>query len=347
MDLAFTPMILANAFCQNAKARSNEFLTSTQDTPLVVQFAANNVNDFLDASKLIYPYADGVDLNCGCPQRWAMKDGYGCALLSKPEIILDLVRAVKNNIPSDFTVSVKVRLLSDLKTTISMCQQLEKCGVDFFTLHGRTAVQKSSESVNIKAMLDVFNILKIPCIANGGVKTLLDADELYEKLKCDGVMAASGLLTNPALFSGANITPKDCVKAWMDLKNLSKDKITFQCYHHHLVFMLERTLTKKQKQMFNYLQSFEDVDNFLFEQNIISDNYGVQEKIGEYIQCGYDEKITLKHNKKCRSCGFSMHYCVCVKYNHETTDGSFFTSYVQTNDGLDYMDSNIFEEKLL
>ncbi|XP_028162460.1 tRNA-dihydrouridine(20a/20b) synthase [NAD(P)+]-like [Ostrinia furnacalis] len=83
-ELTFTPMILADSFCQNSKARTNEFSTTTSDSPLIVQFAANNALDFADASKLIYPYADGVDLNCGCPQKWAMKDGYGCALLSKP-----------------------------------------------------------------------------------------------------------------------------------------------------------------------------------------------------------------------------------------------------------------------
>ncbi|XP_022117155.2 tRNA-dihydrouridine(20a/20b) synthase [NAD(P)+]-like isoform X2 [Pieris rapae] len=297
VDLAFTPMILANAFCQNSKARFNEFLTTTQDTPLIVQFAANNENDFLDASKLVYPYADGVDLNCGCPQRWAMKDGYGCALLSKPEIIHGLVRAVKSNIPHNFTVSVKVRLLRDIRTTIVMCQQLEKCGVDFLTLHGRTPDQKSSEAINEEAMSDVFGALKIPCIANGGIRTLQDADELYTKLNCDGVMAASGLLSNPALFSGATTTPVECIKTWMELKNLN--------------------------------------------------SYSNQENIGDFITCYYDEKITFKHNKKCRSCGFSVHYCVCIKYDQQASDGTFFTTYVKTSDDLDYMDSNIFEEKVL
>ena len=39
------------------------------DRPLVVQFAASNARDFADAAKLVAPFADGVDLNCGCPQR--------------------------------------------------------------------------------------------------------------------------------------------------------------------------------------------------------------------------------------------------------------------------------------
>ena len=40
------------------------------DRPLVVQFAASNWKDFADAAELVAPFADGVDLNCGCPQRY-------------------------------------------------------------------------------------------------------------------------------------------------------------------------------------------------------------------------------------------------------------------------------------
>ena len=43
----------------------------TADRPLVVQFAASNVEDFGMAAEMVAPYADAVDLNCGCPQRSA------------------------------------------------------------------------------------------------------------------------------------------------------------------------------------------------------------------------------------------------------------------------------------
>ena len=39
------------------------------DRPLVVQFAARNGKEFADAAELVAPFADAVDLNCGCPQR--------------------------------------------------------------------------------------------------------------------------------------------------------------------------------------------------------------------------------------------------------------------------------------
>lgn len=346
VDLCFSPMILADSFCQNSKARYNEFATTVSDSPLIVQFAANNRDDFVDASKLVYEYADGVDLNCGCPQKWAMKDGYGCALLSKPEVIHDLVRGIRNSLPNSFSVSVKIRILKELNRTIEMCQQLEKCGVSFLTVHGRTPTQKSGDKVNAAALQDVVDSVKIPIIANGGIKTLDDADNLHEQVKCSGIMAASGLLTNPALFSGATRTPLSCVKMWMDMKDKESDKITFQCYHHHLVFMLEKVLTKQEKQVFNHLKSFESVDVFLQEYllNSVNDNIEFKYYLDEFINCEFADEITLKHSTKCRGCSKSMTYCICNKYDSNITDGNYFVSCVKDSESVDYMDLNIFDE---
>lgn len=337
-------MILADSFCQNSKARFSEFATTVNDTPLIVQFAANNRDDFVDASKLVYSYADGVDLNCGCPQKWAMKDGYGCALLSKPEVIHDLVKGIRNSLPNNFSVSVKIRILKELNRTIEMCQRLEKCGVSFLTVHGRTPTQKSGDKVNAAALHDVVDSVQIPIIANGGIKTLEDADDLHRQVNCSGVMAASGLLTNPGLFSGAPRTPLSCVRMWMDMKDKDSDKITFQVYHHHLVFMLEKVLTKQEKVVFNHLSTFETVDKFLNEYLIhfVDDSLEYKYNLDEFVNCEFADEITLKHSSKCRGCGKSVCYCICNKYDSTTTDGNYFVSCVK-DDSLD-MDLNIFDE---
>lgn len=81
VDVAFTPMIIADCFVRSRAARDVEFTTHAQDRPLVVQFAANDAEVFSAAVEYVAPHADGVDLNCGCPQRWAMSEGLGSQLL--------------------------------------------------------------------------------------------------------------------------------------------------------------------------------------------------------------------------------------------------------------------------
>lgn len=108
-------MIMADSFCQSAKARISEFSTTINDQPVIAQFAAKTSMDYLSAAEMISPYVDGIDLNCGCPQRWAIATGYGCAMLNDPELIRDLTTTIKRNIPGPFSVSVKIRVQKPLR----------------------------------------------------------------------------------------------------------------------------------------------------------------------------------------------------------------------------------------
>uniref|UniRef100_A0A8D8Z6F5 tRNA-dihydrouridine(20a/20b) synthase [NAD(P)+] n=1 Tax=Cacopsylla melanoneura TaxID=428564 RepID=A0A8D8Z6F5_9HEMI len=290
VDLCFTPMIIADSFIKSSKARNNEFSTNSQDTPLIVQFASNNHEDFVNATQYVVPHADGVDLNCGCPQRWAIKDGYGCALLSKPEVMFSCVRQLRNNVQSnDFTVSVKVRLLSDIEKTISLCQQLEKCGVSFVTVHARTATQKH-EPIDVQALRILKENLHVPIIANGDVRSLADADKLYEETLCNGVMSARGLLKNPALFSGAHVTPTSCIEDWICMKHNH-----FMTFLHHLVFMCDKLLTSQEKDHLNSLSTGLEILDFL------EDKFNIQSSCRSYF-------VNLNKGSKCE----------------EETEGKFF-----------------------
>lgn len=86
----------------------------SDDTPLIAQFAANTVHEYLSSAEMVYPYVDGIDLNCGCPQRWAMQSGFGCALLKAPELMKDLTSTLRRNFSNDFSVSVKIRVQKPL-----------------------------------------------------------------------------------------------------------------------------------------------------------------------------------------------------------------------------------------
>lgn len=85
---------------------------------LVAQFAANDATQLADAVALIAPFVDGIDINAGCPQGWAFKEGIGCALLRKPETVRELVRGVKARVGESFSVSVKIRVDDDLSYVV-------------------------------------------------------------------------------------------------------------------------------------------------------------------------------------------------------------------------------------
>ncbi|XP_063252945.1 tRNA-dihydrouridine(20a/20b) synthase [NAD(P)+]-like isoform X2 [Prinia subflava] len=190
-DLCYTPMIVAADFVRSAKARDSEFTTNKGDHPLIVQFAAKEAQVLCDAARIICPFADGIDLNCGCPQRWAISEGYGACLINKPELVKDMVRHVRSQIDNPkFSVSIKIRIHEDLKRTVDLCQKAEAAGVSWITVHGRS-IEERHQPVHYDAIKIIKQSMSIPVVANGDIKTLKDAENVHHLTEADGAKKES------------------------------------------------------------------------------------------------------------------------------------------------------------
>lgn len=262
-DLCFTPMIVSDCFIKSDKARQSDFSTSKGDNPLIVQFAASNASDLAEAAKLVAPYSSGCDLNCGCPQRWAMQEGYGACLIHRPELVADMVRQTREAVgKNDYSVSVKIRIHDDTRQTVSLCRQLEAAGASFLTVHGRTPLNRCMP-VNLDAVRDIVSAVRVPVLANGDIRSMEDARRVQDYTGVKGVMAARGLLTNPAMFAGYDSTPLSCIEDWI---NISLETGThFINFHHHLIYMLEKQLSRAERRYFNSLGSVVAVVEYLKE----------------------------------------------------------------------------------
>ncbi|KAG5671834.1 hypothetical protein PVAND_002008 [Polypedilum vanderplanki] len=342
-DLCFTPMTIASSFARNENARQVDFSTNYLDSPVIVQFASNNSIEFLYASQMIMKYVDGVDLNAGCPQSWAIADHLGCYLLRKPEIIEDIMKTARRNLPSDFSISCKIRLLKkdNIKATINMVQQLEKLDVSFITIHGRTPHEKSTRTfpVDTNALKEIKKSLHIPVIFNGDINSLEEAEKFYDITKCDGMMSARGILSNPALFANFEKTPISCVQDWIDINHMQQDKLTTQNFHHHLTFMLERILKKPDRIQFNEFTKKQQCLDFLEEKLSLTPK---EIDFPKNVKCIYDDSNyhDLINDKE----------FINSEYSTETSQGKYFISkiYKTRNDNDDYLEfmddcSSLFE----
>lgn len=276
VDLAYTPMILADVFKNSEISRKMEFKTYPGEK-VIVQFAASNSLDAADAAQLVANHSSGVDINCGCPQKWAINEGIGSALLKSPETIADIVNQVKRRTSSvkmdngkSFPCSIKIRIHEDISKTIELAKRAEEIGVDWITVHGRTIKQKNSDKVNHQAVKLIKESLSIPVFFNGDIKTLKQADEVIDMTGCDGIMAAQGLLENPAMFEGQVSTPWECIEEFIDNSiGLGTNHFIF---HHHLMYMLDSSMTKMEKKSFNCLTSIPSVLDYM------SSHYGLEFK---------------------------------------------------------------------
>ncbi|GAB7356444.1 hypothetical protein MBLNU459_g7213t2 [Dothideomycetes sp. NU459] len=211
VDLTYTPMILAHEFIRHPIARNSDFSTNPNEGPLIAQFASSDPTELGRAAEMIGPWVDGIDLNCGCPQSWAIKEGIGCGLMGNPHKVADMVKEAKRRLGSEKSVSCKIRIHKDLSETVKFIQIIQDAGVDFITIHGRTRSQRSSTPPDLAAIKLLRSHTLVPLIANGDVYSLKDAHHLANETGADGVMSARGLLENPALFAGFDRTPLEAI----------------------------------------------------------------------------------------------------------------------------------------
>jgi tRNA-dihydrouridine synthase 4 len=233
--------------------------------------------------------------------------------------------------------------------TIDLCRQLQACGVTFLTLHGRTAAQKSSEPVRVNAITEVKQSLLIPLIANGDVRTLAEADAMYEATKCNGMMSARGILANPALFAGYDKTPPACIQDWINISAKSGPNLIFQCFHHHLTFMTDSLLKKKSRIRFNNMTRKEEIFGFIDETFKIVPEVGYFEKenVGSALSYSYDES---RFRGRLHKEMFTDSNEIIETYSSSKMDGKYFKSVVAASKGdetaicdLDFMDSSLFD----
>ncbi len=260
VDVCTSPMILAKEFWRSKEARESDFCTSIDDKSVIVQFAASNATDLRLATELILNYSSGVDINCGCPQSWALKEEIGAYLSSKPEVVEDMVKQLKMICPESYSKSIKIRLANDMKTSVELMKRAEHMGIDFITIHGRTRSEQTKIPVRVKDIAFLNDQVSIPCIANGDVSTLEEAIEFHQQTGCRGVSIARGLLSNPKLFTGQPVD-KECVLKYLDLSI---------CYgthpfiiSHHISYMLESLITKSDLRLFNSLPSIPSIIDFI------------------------------------------------------------------------------------
>lgn len=88
----------------------NQGFTSSS-TPVRVQLLGQHPECLAEnAIRAIELGSHGIDLNCGCPSKTVNGSNGGAALLKQPELIYRATQALRQAVPSEFPVSVKVRL---------------------------------------------------------------------------------------------------------------------------------------------------------------------------------------------------------------------------------------------
>jgi nifR3 family TIM-barrel protein len=203
LGLATTDLVNARALLRGA-GRSLELIqTCSADRPLAVQIYGAEQHEMSDAARWLEEYgASSVDINMGCPVHKVVRGGGGSALMCNAVSTVVLVRSVVEAVRIPVTVKMRLGWDETQLTAPALAREFEQVGVAAVIIHGRTREQGFSGHVNLDGIRAVVEAVeRMPVIGNGDVRSLADAERMFQHTGCAGVSIGRGALLNPWIFA--------------------------------------------------------------------------------------------------------------------------------------------------
>lgn len=181
-----------------------------EDHPCGAQLMGNTPKQFGPAAlKLVEKGFDCIDINFGCPVKKVLGRQRGGFLLSQPETALEIVAHVRDVVPPEIPVTVKMRRGIDLdqQSRDQFYQIFDGAfalGVAGITVHGRTVRQAYRGPSSWDFLREVKK--------HAGPRIVLGSGDLFTPQSCidmmdqtgvDGVTVARGAIGNPWIFQQA------------------------------------------------------------------------------------------------------------------------------------------------
>ena len=162
-----------------------------------------------NAARLAELRPEGIDLNFGCPAKTVNLHRGGAVLLDEPELIHDIVAAVRRAVPAAVPVSAKIRLgVRDATRAIECAQAVDTAGANELVVHARTKAQGYRPPVDWERIADIRAAVALPVVANGDIASVHDAWRCREVTGCDDLMIGRGMVSDPGLARSIRASEK-------------------------------------------------------------------------------------------------------------------------------------------
>lgn len=201
--MVYTEFVSAEALVRNIKATVNKLTISNEERPVGIQIYGRDVDSMVEAAKIVEEVQpDVIDLNFGCPVKKVAGKGAGSGMLINIPLMLDITKAVVKAVKTP--VTVKTRLGWDSNSIIipTLAEQLQDCGIQALTIHGRTRAQMYTGEADWTLIGEVKNNprINIPIIGNGDICTPEQAKQAFERYGVDAIMIGRATFGRPWIF---------------------------------------------------------------------------------------------------------------------------------------------------
>ena len=202
-DMVYTEFVSADALIRNINSTTRKLVINEAERPAAIQIYGKDVDSMVEAARMAEAASpDVLDINFGCPVKKVASKGAGSGMLRNIPLLLEITRAVVDAVKIPVTVKTRLGWDCENKIITTLAEQLQDCGIQALTIHGRTRSQMYTGEADWTLIGEVKRNqrIKIPIIGNGDITTPQKLVEYYDRYGVDGIMVGRAAIGAPWIF---------------------------------------------------------------------------------------------------------------------------------------------------
>jgi len=204
-DIAMTEFVNVEGLLRGCRNAKRKISLDPDDELTAIQIYGADPERLAEAARVAEasdPFF--IDINCGC---WVPKiagRGAGAGWLRDPEKMVAMTKLVVDSVSLPVTVKTRIGYGPESHMPIvDLARRLEDTGIAALTIHCRTAQMGHSGAADWSWAQKAKEVVSIPVIVNGDIKSGEDADRALRETGCEGVMVGRRAIEHPWIFREA------------------------------------------------------------------------------------------------------------------------------------------------
>ena len=202
-SMVYTEFVSAEALVRSIKSTVSKLDISDSERPVGIQIYGRDTDAMVEAARIVeQERPDVIDLNFGCPVKKVAGKGAGAGMLQNIPLMLDITRQVVRAVRTPVTVKTRLGWDSGSLIITTLAEQLQDCGIQALTIHGRTRAQMYTGNADWTLIGEVKRNprIHIPIIGNGDITSPEDAERAFNDYGVDAVMVGRATFGRPWIF---------------------------------------------------------------------------------------------------------------------------------------------------
>lgn len=202
-SMVYTEFVSAEALIRDVKSTLSKLTISDEERPVGIQIYGRDVEAMVEAARMVEQAGpDLIDLNFGCPVKKVAGKGAGAGMLQNIPKMLEITRRVVEAVSLPVTVKTRLGWNHEQLVITQLAEQLQDCGIQALTIHGRTRSQMYTGSADWTLIGEVKRNprIHIPIIGNGDITSAEEARRAFDEYGVDAVMIGRATFGRPWIF---------------------------------------------------------------------------------------------------------------------------------------------------